>query len=221
MKKADCDIIQDLLPLYVDDVCSEKSKELVDSHIQYCDECFNDLSIMKESIFLTELDSNSDINTEINIMKKIKISIMKRNIKLVAIGCAFITVAFIALGFYIFKHEEVISYKDISIKVNEFGPEKNVIYTGPANNLLKYTEETLKETDDTIYQSINLYLTKTPYTKLAKPDLKNYTIDKFQDYVDYPDIENPGEKKIYKPVEIYYTDGISGEKHLLWKAEKY
>ena len=40
--KTDCEIIQDLLPLYVDDICSEKSRLLVDEHLLECDEC-NDL----------------------------------------------------------------------------------------------------------------------------------------------------------------------------------
>ncbi|RDC48821.1 hypothetical protein DVA85_26975, partial [Acinetobacter sp. RIT592] len=132
-----------------------------------------------------------------------------------------ITIVFVLLGLYIFKHEDVILYKDVSIKIDEFGPEKNIIYTGPANNLVKSTEKTIKETDDTIYQSINLWLTKTPYTTFTKPNLKNYSVFTLNDYVDYVDVEHPDTKKIYKPVEIYYTDGISGEKHLLWKDKTF
>ncbi len=37
--KTDCEIIRDLLPLYVDDICSEKSRELVDEHLRECPEC--------------------------------------------------------------------------------------------------------------------------------------------------------------------------------------
>lgn len=37
--KNDCEIIRDLLPLYADDVCSPKSRELIDSHIRDCAEC--------------------------------------------------------------------------------------------------------------------------------------------------------------------------------------
>lgn len=39
MKKTDCEIIHDLLPLYVDDICSEPSRRLVDEHLQECPEC--------------------------------------------------------------------------------------------------------------------------------------------------------------------------------------
>lgn len=37
--KIDCKIIQDLLPLYVDDVCSSESKTLVSNHLHECKEC--------------------------------------------------------------------------------------------------------------------------------------------------------------------------------------
>lgn len=37
--KMDCDIIKDLLPLYVEDMVSEKSKEAVDTHLSECEDC--------------------------------------------------------------------------------------------------------------------------------------------------------------------------------------
>ncbi len=39
MKKISCDIIKDLLPLYKDDVCSEKSKDLIEEHLPECEDC--------------------------------------------------------------------------------------------------------------------------------------------------------------------------------------
>lgn len=37
--KTDCEIIRDLLPLYVDDICSDQSRKMVDEHLQECGEC--------------------------------------------------------------------------------------------------------------------------------------------------------------------------------------
>ncbi|MBQ6807107.1 MAG: zf-HC2 domain-containing protein, partial [Lachnospiraceae bacterium] len=34
-----CPVIQDLLPLYHDDVCSKESRELVKKHLENCDIC--------------------------------------------------------------------------------------------------------------------------------------------------------------------------------------
>lgn len=35
----DCELIQDLLPLYQDNACSNKSREIVDEHISQCEKC--------------------------------------------------------------------------------------------------------------------------------------------------------------------------------------
>lgn len=37
--KIDCDIIRDLLPLYAEDIVSDKSKEAVDMHLMECSDC--------------------------------------------------------------------------------------------------------------------------------------------------------------------------------------
>lgn len=37
--KMNCEIVEDLLPLYVDDVCSDQSKVAVEDHLQECDRC--------------------------------------------------------------------------------------------------------------------------------------------------------------------------------------
>jgi hypothetical protein len=52
--KTDCEIVRDLLPLYVDDICSEKSRELVDEHLTECAECSDMLCRLKK----TEIERN-------------------------------------------------------------------------------------------------------------------------------------------------------------------
>lgn len=39
MNKISCEVIKDLLPLYKDDVCSEKSKDLIEEHLPECEDC--------------------------------------------------------------------------------------------------------------------------------------------------------------------------------------
>ena len=41
--KISCDVIRDLLPLYVDEVLSNDSKTLVDEHIEECENCRDEL----------------------------------------------------------------------------------------------------------------------------------------------------------------------------------
>ncbi|MBQ8954713.1 MAG: zf-HC2 domain-containing protein [Clostridia bacterium] len=51
--KTDCDVIRDLLPLYADDACSEKSRELVKEHLDECQACREMLNELRA----TELES--------------------------------------------------------------------------------------------------------------------------------------------------------------------
>lgn len=39
MAKIPCEIIRDLLPLYQDDICSEKSRNAIEEHIKECESC--------------------------------------------------------------------------------------------------------------------------------------------------------------------------------------
>lgn len=43
----ECDLVKDLLPSYVDDLCSEYSKELVIRHIKQCNKCRHTLETLK------------------------------------------------------------------------------------------------------------------------------------------------------------------------------
>jgi cation transport ATPase len=49
MSKRECDIIKDLLPSYVDEICSEASKEWVEEHLKECEECRMSAKLMKHA----------------------------------------------------------------------------------------------------------------------------------------------------------------------------
>ena len=44
-----CSVIQDLLPLYIDGVCSEESRKLVEGHLAECTVCGQMLEEMKNT----------------------------------------------------------------------------------------------------------------------------------------------------------------------------
>lgn len=58
-----CDIIKDLLPLYIDGVCSEDSKRLVEEHIKTCESCKRELESYRGEILAVD-------NEEEEIIKK-------------------------------------------------------------------------------------------------------------------------------------------------------
>lgn len=67
-----CEIIKDLLPLYVDRLTSEESNKLIEEHINACDKCKEMLENMK-----MEETSNSDEIKTIDYLKKVKVSLTK------------------------------------------------------------------------------------------------------------------------------------------------
>lgn len=48
MTQISCKIIQDLLPLYLDGVCSPESKELVETHLADCPDCQRVMALMQD-----------------------------------------------------------------------------------------------------------------------------------------------------------------------------
>lgn len=52
MTKTNCEIIKDLLPLYHDGVCSEQSKQLVEEHLEECENCRTELAQIATDIQL-------------------------------------------------------------------------------------------------------------------------------------------------------------------------
>lgn len=77
MSKINCNIAKDLLPSYIDGLCSEESCVIIEEHLQECPECGNLVRQMKEIQFVTDGGKTSK---EIDCFKKIKNNNLKRNI---------------------------------------------------------------------------------------------------------------------------------------------
>lgn len=64
MNKDTCDIVKDLLPLYIDDILSDSSRVLVEEHIKTCPKCRKDLESYGKRVVLP-------MDTDIDPFKKI------------------------------------------------------------------------------------------------------------------------------------------------------
>ena len=58
--KYDCDVIRDLLPLYADKACSEKSREMVEEHLKECPDCRNMVSMLLNTIIEESLTTEKE-----------------------------------------------------------------------------------------------------------------------------------------------------------------
>jgi hypothetical protein len=94
-----CDVVRDLLPLYLDDICSESSRKCVEDHIRECENCRNLLQELK-----TDLPKKSvNIPREDDVLKHTAWQMNKRAIK-----CA-VGITSIVLYWLIYLWEEGLS----------------------------------------------------------------------------------------------------------------
>ena len=72
--KISCEIIKDLLPLYVDGVCSEESKKLVEKHLKECDSCREEYELLNDNIHMNQpkFDETKIVEEASKVLKKEK-----------------------------------------------------------------------------------------------------------------------------------------------------
>ncbi len=80
MSEIGCEIIRDLLPSYVDGVCSVQTVELVERHLEDCTECREMAERMKSADMRYGLKEDSIDIECINYMKKLKRHILSKSL---------------------------------------------------------------------------------------------------------------------------------------------
>ena len=79
--KYSCGIIKDLLPLYVDQVCSDESKELINEHLPECKECKSYMDSLRESQAVEAVAYDEETERrKVKMMLRMKKKIVFRNI---------------------------------------------------------------------------------------------------------------------------------------------
>lgn len=99
MSTKKCEVIKDLLPLYIDNICSGESRRMVSEHLESCNECKtmyeNICNPVEQSLSGPELYSKQALKVINRKWRMKKISIMCVSIMLTAI--VIITIGYIVL----------------------------------------------------------------------------------------------------------------------------
>ncbi len=112
--KKNCNIIKDLLPLYVDDICSEESKKIVEEHLETCNNCKKYLKELKFNIKETKIN---DVNAFKKFAKMINFKLIKKIISITFL----ILMIIIGLLFFNFHHEFTLDYdEDMYLLIAEY-----------------------------------------------------------------------------------------------------
>lgn len=133
--KITCDVIQDLMPSYIDGILSEDSKALVEEHMGTCQECRKMLEIMKEEQGKEQNQMRSSAAT----LKKIRKKLIVRRV-LTATVAVILTLIVAAAGYNHWYFNE----KYMTLENSGMYVKNNSLYS--SNNLInrmkvQYTED--------------------------------------------------------------------------------
>lgn len=78
-----CEVIEDLITLYVDNLSSEESNKIVEKHLEECDKCKKFLEILKTdeiNIDIVDKNNNDVDKVEEKLIRNIKRSLLNNNL---------------------------------------------------------------------------------------------------------------------------------------------
>lgn len=161
MKEIKCTIIQDVLPLYIDDVVSNDTKDMVDEHLQHCENCKKEYEFMKRELYIPVENKVSLIN---KISKKWRTKKVMISIVSVLVTASILFGAFA----YVFYYRTVIPYSEELVKIEERNDNQLVaLYYGESYAKVN-TSYVMQLEIDGVKKNVNiLYFEDTIASKLV------------------------------------------------------
>lgn len=109
--KYPCNLIKDLLPLYVDNVCSDESREIVKIHLSECDDCSSYYDSLSETNTYMPFDQEMErqkAKSFLNIKKKLRI----KQVLVSLISVAILTTILVLTVVLLSNYKKVVIYDD-------------------------------------------------------------------------------------------------------------
>jgi len=176
MTKISCDIIQDLLPLYCDDVCSEDSMKMVEEHLQECHVCTDMLHQLKnECTFKAKenIQNKEDSAVLGRMANSWKHSLLKSFLK----GIIITTVIFsIILGAYyaLFVHQgSMVSSEQVSVSAYMLSDERITFRLQLLDGYCGGTMKTFVDENNNLYISVQRTVIKEELAN-GEEEVMNY-----------------------------------------------
>ena len=107
-----CEVVRDLLPMYIDDLCSEQTCQEIKEHMQHCQDCKNKLEEMNLPVE-TAIEEEEKKEVSIEPMKKVKRKLKRKNMTIGII----IMVSALLIGGISFLGYNQMNRKGISFEV--------------------------------------------------------------------------------------------------------
>lgn len=164
--KYPCNVIQDLLPLYLDGVCSEESKTIVEQHLSECPACKDYYAAMREDseIIITPPNADREIQKAASF-QSVKKKLFRKQILIVAASLVLLAViAFAVIG--VLKNSVgIVEYED-NISVSMIDGSLVGRLNGSQETYVKIVRTTI-ETDGQEQNNLFYYVSDTKWDDLT------------------------------------------------------
>lgn len=155
MTKVSCPIIQDVLPLYIDEVVSDETRVMVVEHLKECKDCKEDVEMMKQDLYLP-------IEKDVPVIKNLKKK--WRNKKFLVSGLSILLTSLILLSthYFIFHYDTFIPYSKSLVQIEkQDNGNLNAHYYGESFYSTNATAPMMVTIDGNEKRAIFIYYTKT------------------------------------------------------------
>lgn len=119
--KYPCNMIQDLLPLYHDGVCSRESIEVIENHLSECTACkqYYDSLCVADGIVIASQNTEREIKKAASF-QAVKKRLLRKQVLVVAVFFVLLAITMFATACILKKTDQVIAYEDnISVSMTD------------------------------------------------------------------------------------------------------
>lgn len=156
--KKECSIVQDVLPLYLENMVSESTKVFVEEHLESCSDCATELKYLKSGMHIDVAETPIREHA-VDVITAIKKKISKRILKAVTTVCLVFVVLLGAVLLYTGIGHPV-TKDNISLSTKTDGGYTYIILETEAGKSLYFdskTEDILNNQNEVCGQVITLY----------------------------------------------------------------
>lgn len=181
MNKISCDVVQDIIPLYVEEVTSIDTNKLIEEHLSTCETCRKDYENMKKEI-IVPVNKLENLQ-EVNYLKSFRKFMQKRKL-FTAITSVILTI-FVLFGLQValFIPRIYIPYSEDYVTIQV---EQGNVYVScnlPYYNGVVTHNSIQLEISKNLEKVVVIYYYHSPWTKYVKPLFANDTITEDQELV--------------------------------------
>ena len=227
MNKTNCSIIEDILPLYVDDICQKESRKIIEAHLSECTPCAEKYKLLTTTISVP-IDTNNKPLIKFKHLIRIKLL-------LTAFLAMVILSIFYFIGINAFFKPTIMDYNKYNFKETISVIEENnslfLVRTNGATKAFtvfldpfgKAGDKYLPYTDENGIKHITYTVTLYSFS-INKLHVKDYSEDNTDNFNPTPNSIS-AERNLLGTLSdsdkiidaVYYYNPNSGDTYLIWE----